>query len=218
MPTPGCLRCLSPPAKYAGITDLKHRAAASTVTLGRDSKMIPTTPRGTRAPDLNTRGAIGSVAHRTTGSGSAAIWRSPSIIRSRQGPNEDDYMGASRPRALPSGQVLGIGGLEKGPSPADAVPLRRAGRHFSSCGRLGNGPGSIPGPRCRVLKTVASESTVSLSLMSHVCVARSIAAPLGPVRFPKLIKLDAYSVEHLQRIDLGKERLLKPRREGQQLR
>ena len=31
--------------------------------------------------------------------------------------------------------------------------------------------------------------------MCRACVARSIAAPLGPVRFPKLIKLEAYGVE-----------------------
>ncbi len=71
------------PRSSATLPLLRQSPAASTVTLGRASYTIPTTPNGTRTCRISS--PLASVWPRTTsptGSGSPATWRSPSAIPS----------------------------------------------------------------------------------------------------------------------------------------
>ena len=61
--------------------DFKHSAAASTVTLGRASKMMAMTPRGTRRrPMIRPLGRVSILSTLPMGSGRAATCRTPSTM------------------------------------------------------------------------------------------------------------------------------------------
>ena len=61
--------------------DFRHSAAASTVTLGRASKMMAMTPRGTRRrPMMRPLGRVSILSTLPMGSGRAATCRTPSTM------------------------------------------------------------------------------------------------------------------------------------------
>ena len=61
--------------------DFRHSAAASTVTLGRASKMMATTPRGTRRrPMMRPLGRVSILSTFPMGSGRAATCRTASTM------------------------------------------------------------------------------------------------------------------------------------------
>ena len=63
------------------LPDLRHKAAASTVTLGRASKMMATTPRGTRRrPMMSPLGRVSILSTFPIGSGRAATCRTASTM------------------------------------------------------------------------------------------------------------------------------------------
>ena len=70
-----------PPRRIHTLPDLRHSAAASTVTFGRASKMMAMTPRGTRRRlMIRPLGRVSVRSARPMGSGRAITWRTPSTI------------------------------------------------------------------------------------------------------------------------------------------
>ena len=70
-----------PPRRMQTLPDFRHRAAASTVTLGRASKMMAMTPRGTRRrPMMRPLGRVYILSTTPMGSGRAATCRTPSTM------------------------------------------------------------------------------------------------------------------------------------------
>ena len=70
-----------PPRRMHTFPDLRHSAAASTVTLGRASKMMAMTPRGTRRrPMMRPLGRLSILSTLPMGSGRAATCRTPSTM------------------------------------------------------------------------------------------------------------------------------------------
>ncbi len=74
-----------PPRRIVALPVLKQRDAASLVTLGRDSKMMPMTPIGTRTLRMwRPLGRVHSLSSSPTGSGSTATSRTASAIAARR--------------------------------------------------------------------------------------------------------------------------------------
>ena len=70
-----------PPRRMHTLPDFRHSAAASTVTLGRASKMMAMTPRGTRRrPMMRPLGRVSILSTLPMGSGRAATCRTPSTM------------------------------------------------------------------------------------------------------------------------------------------
>ena len=70
-----------PPRRMHTLPDFRHSAAASTVTLGRASKMMAMTPRGTRRrPMMRPLGRVSILSTRPMGSGREMICRTPSTM------------------------------------------------------------------------------------------------------------------------------------------
>ena len=101
-----------PPRRTQTLPARKVRLAASEVTLGRDSKMMAMTPRGTETR-LTSRplSRVWEASVRPTGSGRAATSRTPlAMSRMRSGGQAQAVQHDGGDGVLRGLQVLGVGG------------------------------------------------------------------------------------------------------------